>query len=213
MNNDLATKLSEGISYSQAMTVFLQFTKLDHRQDLAVDLGFCYGEDWHEQIFDSPAVQVYINRIREVSNTESTLLVSHSYIRDVGDLSGEQSLRNIICSTLELTLVEGTKFNEFDEIPNPEAKRDFKRKYRDALNSLPIDNELAQKIVDEANASFTLNHDVVHELKDNVTTTISDHVFELIVRQDRVDSLEHYHGHNYSTEITTAINQQFKPTS
>lgn len=56
--------------------------------------------------------------------------------------------------------------------PHPEAKRFFKRKYRYALNSMPIDDELAQKIVDEANASFTLNHDVVHKLENNVKAAI-----------------------------------------
>ena len=84
-------------------------------------------------------------------------------------------------------------------MPNPKAKQDFKRKYRDALNSLPIDNELAKKIVDEANASFTLNHNVVHEFKDNVKATIGNHLFQLIDRQYRLSSIEHYHGHNYPT--------------
>lgn len=70
-------------------------SELDHRQDLEVDLVFCYGKDWRKQIFYSPAAQVYINRLSQVSKTKSALLVSHSYIRDVVDLLGEQSLRNI----------------------------------------------------------------------------------------------------------------------
>ena len=78
----------------------IYFSELDHRQDLEVDLVLCYGEDWRKQIFDSPAAQVYINRLRKVSKTKSALLVSHSCIRDVGDLSEEQSLRNITSSAL-----------------------------------------------------------------------------------------------------------------
>ena len=181
----------------------IYFAQLNRKQNLEADLAFYYGENWREEIVDSPAGQVYVNRIREISNSEPALLVAHSYVRYMGDLSGGQSLKNIIRSALELTTAEGTKFYDFDEIPNPEAKRNFKGKYRDALNSLPIDDETAQKIVDEANYAFQLNRDVVHELEDDVKAAIGEHVFDLITRQDRPGSTEHHHGHGHPPEIAT----------
>lgn len=182
----------------------IYFSELNRTKNLEADLAFYYGENWREQIVNSPAGQVYVNRIREVSNTEPALLVAHSYVRYMGDLSGGQSLKNIVRSALELTSVQGTQFYEFDGIPNPEAKRNFKGKYRDALNSLPIDDTLVPKIVEEANTAFKLNRDVVYELEDDVKAAIGDHVFDLITRQDRPGSTEPHHGHGHPSGVATA---------
>ena len=45
----------------------------------------------------------------------------------------------------------GLKFYEFDQIKDP---KEFKLKYSQILNSLPIDQKRADSIVDEANLAF-----------------------------------------------------------
>ncbi len=182
----------------------IYFPELNRKQNLAKDLEYYYGENWAADIFPSVAGQTYVARIREVSQTDSALLVAHSYVRYMGDLSGGQSLKNIARSALELPADQGTQFYEFEQISTAEARREFKGKYRDGLNALPIDETLEQKIVDEANHAFKLNRDVVHELEADVRAAIGDHVFELITRQEIPGATEHPHGQGHPHNLAVA---------
>lgn len=183
----------------------LYFPELNRKKNLAADLKYYYGENWAADIFPSAAGQTYVSRIREISNREPTLLVAHSYVRYMGDLSGGQSLKNIARSALELPSDKGTQFYEFEQISTVEARREFKGKYRDGLNALPIDEALEQQIIDEANYAFKLNRDVVHELEDDVKAAIGDHVFDLITRQEIPGATEHHHHHGQGHPENLAI--------
>jgi heme oxygenase len=108
----------------------------------------------------------------------------------MGDLSGGQALKNIIRSGLNLTGTEGTAFYEFESLPTIEDKRNFKERYRIALDSLNLEETTVKNIVAEANYVFQLNRDVLHELEPDVQEAIGDHVFELLVRQDKPGSTE-----------------------
>ena len=171
----------------------MHFSLLERTSQLEQDLTFYYGDNWHNEITASPEGLHYVERIQEVANQNPALLVAHAYVRYMGDLSGGQGLKAIVRSALELPDGVGTAFYEFEAIPTVEARRTFKARYRNALNSLPIEASLAQQIVDEANLAFQLNRNVVHELEPLVREAIGDHVFELITRQDKPGSTEHHH--------------------
>src|SRR5919199_2023681 len=162
----------------------IYFAELNRTANLERDLAFYYGDNWREQIAPLPAGQIYVDRIHEIANTDPARLIAHAYTRYMGDLSGGQALKNIVRSALKLPPDQGTGLHEFEQIPTVEAKRAFKEKYRQALNSLPVDEATIQRIVDEANYAFQLNRDVVHELEDDVKAAIGDHVFDLLTRQD-----------------------------
>ena len=181
----------------------IYFPALERKAKLEEDLAYSYGENWQALIAPSPEGQNYVNRIHEVANTEPALLVAHCYVRYMGDLSGGQALRNIVRSALDLPPDKGTGLHEFDQIPTVEARRAFKGKYRDALNELPVDDTLAQHIVDEANLAFRLNRNVFHELEPAVKEAIGDHVFDLITRQDKPGSTERTPG-NSSVELVAS---------
>ncbi|UZQ54822.1 heme oxygenase (biliverdin-producing) [Trichothermofontia sichuanensis B231] len=181
----------------------MYFPELEREANLAKDLAFYYGDNWQNEIEASPEGIKYVNRIQEVANTEPALLVAHAYVRYMGDLSGGQSLKNIARSALNLPADKGTGLHEFDQIPTVEARRAFKAKYRDALNSLPVDEALAQKIVDEANLAFQMNRNVVHELEPAVRAAVGEHVFDLITRQDKPGSTERAPG-STSVELVAA---------
>lgn len=166
------------------------FPELNRTENLENDLAFYYGDNWRDQIAPLPAGQVYVNRILEVSATDPALLVAHSYTRYMGDLSGGQSLKNIVRSALSLPPDRGTGLHDFEQISTIEAKRAFKEKYRQALDSLPVDDATLQRIVDEANYAFQLNRDVMHDLEDDVRAAIGEHVFDLLTRQDKPGSTE-----------------------
>lgn len=168
----------------------LYFQELNRQQNLERDLAFYYGENWRSEIVPLKAGQVYVDRLKEISNTDPALLIAHSYTRYMGDLSGGQALKHIVRSALDLPDERGTTFYEFDQLPTVEAKKDFKDKYRQALDSLEVDEETVERIVEEANYAFTLNRNVVDELEADVRAVIDPHVFELLTKQDRVGSTE-----------------------
>ncbi len=168
----------------------LYFQELNRQQNLEQDLAFHYGENWRSEIVPLKAGQAYIDRLKEISNTDPALLIAHSYTRYMGDLSGGQALKHIVRSALNLPDERGTTFYEFDQLPTVEAKNNFKDKYRQALGSLEVDEETVERIVEEANYAFTLNRNVVDELEADVRAVIDPHVFELITKQERVGSTE-----------------------
>ena len=160
------------------------FPELHRTANLEKDLVFYYGDTWREQIVPLPAGQVYVDRLRQISESDPVLLLAHAYTRYMGDLSGGQALKKIIRSAMNLPPDQGTNLHEFEQLPTPEDKKAFKQKYRQSLNSLPLDETTIERIIEEANYAFTLNRDVVHELEDEVKAAIGQHVFDLLTRQD-----------------------------
>ena len=186
----------------------MHFPLLERVSQLEKDLAFYYGDNWRHEIAASPEGLRYVERIREVSKQNPALLIAHSYVRYMGDLSGGQGLKAITRSALDLPNGVGTAFYEFLDIPTVEARRAFKEKYRNTLNSLPIENSLAQQIVDEANLAFQINRDVMHELEPLVKEAIGDHVFDLITRQDKPGSTEHRHHHQSSEQPSELVSAE-----
>lgn len=168
----------------------IYFSQLNRKPSLAEDLAYFYGENWEQEIAPTEGGKTYVNRLKEIGNTEPALLVAHAYVRYLGDLSGGQGLKKIVRSALDLPDEKGTSFYEFEAFSTPNEMRDFKIKYRNALNDLPVDDALADKIVEEANYAFKLNRDVFHDLENDVKNAIGDHVFDLITKQDKPGSTE-----------------------
>ena len=179
------------------------FGELLRTAKLEEDLAYYYGDNWRDLIQATPAGAHYVSRIREVSRSNPALLVAHAYVRYMGDLSGGQGLRHIVRSALNLPPDKGTGLHEFDQLPTVEAKRDFKIRYREALNSLPVDEVLVQELINEANLAFALNRDVFHELEPDVRAAVGDHVFDLITRQDRPGSTERHGNHGMVALMAT----------
>ena len=169
----------------------IYFPLLHRKQSLEEDLRFYYGHNWREEISISEAGQAYVDRIREVANSEPELLVAHSYTRYIGDLSGGQILKKISQRAMNLNDGEGTAFYEFPEITDEKA---FKNQYRQSLNELPIDMSTAEKIVDEANSAFSMNMKLFQELEGNLIKAIGQMLFNTLTRR-RVRG---------STELVTA---------
>jgi heme oxygenase (biliverdin-producing, ferredoxin) len=142
----------------------LFYRDLWRERSLEQDLVYYCGNDWRSQVQPSPACKEYIQRIKEISDTAPELLVAHAYTRYMGDLSGGQILKNIAKKAMKLEGSNGTAFYDFDGIKNHGA---FKKNYREALDTLPVDESTANKIVDEANHAFHLNMKMFDELNGN----------------------------------------------
>ncbi|MGB3405748.1 MAG: heme oxygenase (biliverdin-producing) [Microcoleaceae cyanobacterium] len=167
------------------------FPELNRKQSLEEDLYFYFGSNWREEIEPSVATQAYVQRIRDISENEPELLIAHLYTRYLGDLSGGQILKGIAQRGMNLSDGHGTQFYEFHDIPDEKA---FKANYRQAMDSLPIDQATAERIVQEANDAFGMNMKLFNELEGNLIKAIGLMVFNTLTRKRG----------NSSTELATA---------
>lgn len=158
----------------------MYFPELNRQENLEADLAYYYGDRWQELIAPSKACQGYVSRLHQIPTTEPILLIAHAYVRYMGDLSGGQGLKNIVRNALDLPANLGTRFYEFDAYPSIGAIAEFKGKYRDALNSLPIEQELAAEIVAEANTAFALNRDLLDSLEPEIKAAMEENGFTTI---------------------------------
>ncbi|MEA5582716.1 heme oxygenase (biliverdin-producing) [Nodularia harveyana UHCC-0300] len=158
----------------------INFTQLNRKHTLEQDLSYYFGANWREEVKLSPAGTAYVQRIREISQTEPELLIAHSYTRYLGDLSGGQILKNIAVTAMNLSEGEGTAFYEFADITDEKA---FKAKYRQTLDELPIDDATGDRIVEEANAAFGMNMKMFQELEGNLIKSIGVMVFNGLTRR------------------------------
>ncbi|MBG0743572.1 heme oxygenase (biliverdin-producing) [Cylindrospermopsis raciborskii LB2897] len=165
----------------------IYFPELNRKRSLEEDLAYYYGYNWREQIQLSPAGESYVKRIREISATAPELLVAHSYTRYLGDLSGGQILKNIAVTAMNLSAGEGTSFYEFADISD---EKSFKTKYRQNLDAMPIDNETGDRIVEEANAAFSVNMKMFQELEGNLIKAIGVMVYNALTRKRSKGSTE-----------------------
>ncbi|MEC4892970.1 MAG: heme oxygenase (biliverdin-producing) [Oscillatoria sp. PMC 1051.18] len=165
----------------------IYFSELNRKQSLEQDLYYYYGANWREQIAPSEAGKAYVERIHEVAANQPELLAAHSYTRYLGDLSGGQILKKIAQKAMNLNEGEGTAFYEFQEISDEKA---FKQKYRQALDELPVDQQTAAQIVDEANDAFGMNMKLFNELEGNLILAIGQMLFNSLTRRRSRGSTE-----------------------
>lgn len=158
----------------------LYFPELNRKQSLEQDLYYYYGENWKEEVQASEAGKAYMARIREVSNSQPELLIAHLYTRYMGDLSGGQILKGIAQNAMNLPEGKGTQFYEFNDIPDEKA---FKVNYRQQMDSVDIDQEMATRIVNEANDAFGMNMKMFNELEGNLIKAIGQMLFNTLTRR------------------------------
>lgn len=139
----------------------MYFPELNRTDNLGKDLTALYGKNWRFQVSMTPNAQGYVSRIREVSAVNPILLISHAYTRYMGDLSGGQSLKKVAREIMGLAENETISFYEFTQLGD---LNEFKGKYREALNSLDVDEDQVNQMVEEAILAFTLNMRMMADL-------------------------------------------------
>lgn len=165
----------------------INFPQLNRKQSLEEDLTYYYGSNWRDQIKVSPAGAAYVERIRNISATAPELLISHSYTRYMGDLSGGQILKGIAQNAMNLSDGNGTAFYEFPEITDEKA---FKANYRQELDKMPLDEATCDRIVEEANDAFGVNMKLFQELEGNLVKAIGQMLFNTLTRRRTRGSTE-----------------------
>ena len=100
--------------------------KLRRLDSLHSDLTFLIGADWKKNNPPSPATKDYVRRIEEVASTDPVRLISHSYTRYLGDLSGGQILKRRAKQAMSLP-ENAVNFYKFVNIK--EGAKKFKNEY------------------------------------------------------------------------------------
>ncbi len=163
------------------------FKELFRKQTLEKDLHFYYGANWESEIKISNSAQVYVDRIRLVAKENPELLVGHHYTRYIGDLSGGQILKKIAKKALNLEGSNGLNFYDFAMIDD---EKKFKESYSTVLNTLPINQTIADQIINEANEAFAYNMKMFKELEGNLIAVLGKIVFNFITKKVRKGSTE-----------------------
>jgi len=147
----------------------LWFPELHRTARIAQDLTHLLTTE-HQARTGTQAAQAYARRIHEVAESAPHLLVAHSYVRYLGDLSGGQLLKRVAARTLGLLEgSSGLSFYEFPDIPSPKV---FKDNYRSALDALALSEAEQQAIVTEANQAFDRNAQIFNELSEKLIASI-----------------------------------------
>ena len=147
-------------SHPQVKPVYFPI-ELRRTPEIIKDLEYHYGSDWKDEIGPLESTKRCLLRLRQLSEEDPMLLVAHQYTRYLGDLAGGQILRKIFTKTYKLSGSDGIRFYEFENIPNIE---NFKKLYRSRLDSLQLDREDADRLVNESLKSFDFHIELFAEL-------------------------------------------------
>lgn len=128
---------------------------------LAADLALLRGPGWAAALPVLPAAQAYADRLHHLALAEPALLAAHAYVRYLGDLSGGQALGRVVRRAYGLVGLAGSGFFDFGP---PDAVQRSVRKFRAALDALPLDGTQAQALVAEAQWGFEQHARLFEEL-------------------------------------------------
>ncbi len=134
--------------------------ELLRREAIKEDLLFYFGENWAKEIHPSISIQIYCKRIEEVSKYNKELLLSHAYVRYMGDLSGGQIIKKWLGDALNLT-DRGLTFYNFNQIQDI---NEFKSIFKKGIDMIPADDETSKRIVEESILVFLLNINMFNEI-------------------------------------------------
>lgn len=149
--------------------------ELNRRESIEKDLEYFYGQERIAELTDpesmTPAVQKYVQAMKDACAKSPALLIAHSYSRYLGDLSGGQILaKRLKKAVLKLDendgswdTTEGLNFYLFNNLGN---QTDFKNFYRERLNAAKVDQNTRDLIVAEAVNSFELNIALFDEIQE-----------------------------------------------
>mgnify|MGYP001429102042 CR=1 FL=1 len=165
----------------------INYSELNRKKKLEEDLLFYFGVDWKDCISPTQSAKDYVERINKLGKENPELLVAHHYTRYIGDLSGGQMLKAIAQKAMNLPEHDGLRFYEFDSINNDKL---FKDQYRATLDTLPINQHMADLIVAEANYAYECNMNIFQELEGNLIAAIGKVLFNFLTRRKNRGSTE-----------------------
>lgn len=153
--NHIYTALEEALEeHKRHLAVSaIYFPQLFRRESLIHDL-----KTWADFKNDVPLklkteVENYIHHLKKISEENPLLLISHAYVRYLGDLSGGQIFKKTLSQKFPLS--DGLNFYSFPLISNPADMKTLYRKQLDTVGQKHPDSVLA--LEKEAVLAFEYN--------------------------------------------------------
>lgn len=137
------------------------FPALFRRDALARDLEVLHGKAWAQEIDLQPVCRAYVAQLQQVQASNPALLVAHSYVRYLGDLSGGQMLKRIVAKSFQLEAGAGTAFYDFGDVGQTAR---LTQAFRAGLDSLAPGETQTGRIVSEAVLAFELHRSLFQQL-------------------------------------------------
>lgn len=126
------------------------------------DLAHLRGPGWRAALTPLPATRRYADRVRACAEHWPGGYVAHHYTRYLGDLSGGRIIRDRAEKTWGFARKgDGVRFYVFEGIANP---AEFKRRYRERLDAMVLDDLDRQRVLAECRRAFALNTAVFRAL-------------------------------------------------
>ena len=127
------------------------------------DLDHLFRGEWQRDLSLCAASIEYLQHLEAIcaDSSRSHLLVSHAYVRYLGDLSGGQMLQRTIARSLGLSSGQGTAFFDFGSAQQIQAQA---RRFRNGLDRIVMSESKCREIVDEAVYSFELHVSLAEQM-------------------------------------------------
>lgn len=137
----------------------LLFVELNRLEAIERDLRALESRITVEPVGMLASTRAYVERILS-TEFEGPRYLAHHYVRYLGDLSGGQVMKVWLTRHYDLS-EEETSFFRFEDIPKPVP---FKKRYRELLDGLDLDEAEQRRMCDEAIESFEANRQIFAEL-------------------------------------------------
>jgi heme oxygenase len=137
----------------------LYFPDLHRTKALYLDLIYFGGASFYPGPPSEKTIR-YIDHIKKITEKETYKIISHLYVRYLGDLSGGQILGGIIRKIFSLEKGFGDSFYSF---PIGDVDH-FKNIYRAQLDSLDLEDFQKMELLEEAKLAFSYNGMMLSEL-------------------------------------------------
>jgi heme oxygenase len=137
----------------------LYFPDLHRTKALYLDLIYFGGASFNPGPPSEKTIR-YIDHIKKITEKETYKIISHLYVRYLGDLSGGQILGGMIRKIFSLEKGFGDSFYSF---PIGDVDH-FKNTYRAQLDSLDLEDFQKMELLEEAKLAFSYNGMMLSEL-------------------------------------------------
>ena len=149
----------EGADAASALKPFAR-PELYRATALRSDLDQLAGPDWPETLPVLDSAQRYREHVAESAAGEGLRLISHVYVRYLGDLNGGQILGQLMRKHLGL----GTEALAFYQFPDLSDPRIFAGAYRALFDQIDLPSNAVEPLLVEAMTAFRLNIEVSRDV-------------------------------------------------
>ncbi|MEG0854995.1 MAG: biliverdin-producing heme oxygenase [Terrisporobacter sp.] len=135
-------------------------TELYKSELIKKDLEFLLG-DKLETMELLPSTSTFINRIKEIDNSNSELIVAYAYTRFIADLFGGRTFVALLAVNYKVA-AEGLNYYKCDGVKDIRA---YVMNYANKINNMNLSVELEAKLINEVSNAYIYNLAISCELE------------------------------------------------